>query len=123
MPRKVVVIDDDKVTIEILTAILKASGFQVFSEDDGVSGLESVIREKPDLVITDLLIPRLDGFGVCARIEADIGLSGAKLVIMTALQNFAFQNEARNCGADLILEKPISREKLQAALERFFPSS
>jgi CheY-like chemotaxis protein len=42
---------------------------------------------------------------------------------MTAIQNFAFQNEARNCGADLILEKPISREKLQAALERFFPAS
>jgi DNA-binding response OmpR family regulator len=120
MPRKVVVIDDDKVTIEILTAILTASGFQVFSESDGVSGLESVIREKPDLVITDLLLPRLDGFGVCAKIKADAELSGIRLVIMTALQNFAFQNEARNCGADLILEKPISREKLQAALGQFF---
>ena len=120
MPRKAVVVDDDKVTIDILTAILTAAGFQVFSEDDGISGLETVIREKPDLVITDLLIPRLDGFGVCAKIKADIELSHVRLVIMTALQNFVFLNEARNCGADLILEKPISREKLQAALERFF---
>ena len=123
MPRKAVVVDDDKVTIDILTAILTAAGFQVFSEGDGVAGLETVIREKPDLVMTDLLIPRLDGFGVCAKIKADVGLSGVKLVIMTALQNFVFLNEARNCGADLILEKPISRAKLEAALKDFFPAT
>jgi CheY-like chemotaxis protein len=123
MLRKAVVIDDDKVTIAILTRILKNAEFEVVSAADGVSGVECVFREKPDLVVTDLLLPRLDGFGVCAKIKADAALSGVKLVIMTALQNFAFQNEARNCGADLILQKPISREKLQEALDRFFPAS
>jgi CheY-like chemotaxis protein len=123
MHRKAVVIDDDKVTIAILTRILKNAEFEVIPAADGVSGVECVFREKPDLVVTDLLLPRLDGFGVCAKIKADVGLSGIKLVIMTALQNFAFQNEARNCGADLILQKPISREKLQEALDRFFPAS
>jgi CheY-like chemotaxis protein len=123
MHRKAVVIDDDKVAIAILTRILKNAEFEVISAADGVSGVECVFREKPDLVVTDLLLPRLDGFGVCAKIKADVALSGAKLVIMTALQNFAFQNEARNCGADLILQKPISREKLQEVLNRFFPAS
>jgi DNA-binding response OmpR family regulator len=123
MRRKAVVIDDDKVTIAILTRILNNAEFDVIPAADGVSGVECVFREKPDLVVTDLLLPRLDGFGVCAKIKADAGLSGIKLVIMTALQNFAFQNEARNCGADLILGKPISREKLEAALKDFFPAS
>jgi CheY-like chemotaxis protein len=123
MPRKAVVIDDDMVTITILTRILTNAEFEVIPAGDGVTGVECVFREKPDLVVTDLLLPRLDGFGVCAKIKADPELSGIKLVIMTALQNFAFQNEARNCGADLILGKPISRERLEAALKDFFPET
>jgi DNA-binding response OmpR family regulator len=123
MRRKAVVIDDDKVTIAILTRILNNAEFDVIPAADGVTGVECVFREKPDLVVTDLLLPRLDGFGVCAKIKADVGLGGVKLVIMTALQNFAFQHEARNCGADLILGKPISREKLEAVLKDFFPAA
>ena len=72
-------------------------------------------------VLTDLLIPRLDGIGVCAKIKADPGLGGVKLVIITAVKNYAIQNEARNCGADIVLEKPITREMLKAALTRLFP--
>jgi CheY-like chemotaxis protein len=121
MPRKAVVIDDDKVTVAIVSRILAADGFEVVSAADGAAGLECVYREKPDLVVTDLLIPRVDGVGVCAKIKADPGLTGVKLVIMTALKNFAFQHEARNSGADIVLEKPISVEMLKAALDRLFP--
>ncbi len=123
MPRKAVVIDDDKVTVAILTRILSAAGFEVVSAADGASGLECVYREKPDLVVTDLLIPRVDGLGVCAKIKADVGLPGVKLVIITALKNFAFQNAARNSSADLVLEKPVSAEMLKAALDRLFPGA
>ncbi|MGD0783764.1 MAG: response regulator, partial [Candidatus Aminicenantales bacterium] len=118
---KAVVIDDDKVTVAIVSQILAADGFEVVSAADGAAGLECVYREKPDLVVTDLLIPRVDGVGVCAKIKADPGLTGVKLVIMTALKNFAFQHEARNSGADIVLEKPISVEMLKAALDRLFP--
>jgi CheY-like chemotaxis protein len=121
MPRKAVAIDDDTVTVTILTRSLSAAGFEVVSAADGVSGLEFVYREKPDLVVTDLLIRRLDGLGVCAKIKADPQLAGVKLVIMTALKNFSFQNEARNSGADLALEKPVSWEMLKGALDRLFP--
>jgi CheY-like chemotaxis protein len=121
MLRKAVVIDDDAVTVALLTRFLTAIGFEVVAAADGAAGLECVFREKPDLVLTDLLIPRVDGVGVCAKIKADPGLTGVKLVIITALKNYAFQNEARNSGADLVLEKPISYEMLKAALDRLFP--
>ena len=121
MPRKAVVIDDDNGTILVLTKILSSAGFEVVSAADGATGLEIISREKPDLVVTDLLIPRIDGLGVCAKIKADPGLSGVKLVIITAVKNYAFQSEARNCGADLVLEKPISYEMLKAALDQLFP--
>ena len=57
----------------------------------------------------------------CAKIKADVGLSGVKLVIITALKNFAFQHEARNSGADVVLEKPVSWETLKKTLDRLFP--
>ncbi len=121
MPKKAVVIDDDTVTVSMLTRFLSDAGFNVVSASDGASGLDCVSREKPDLVVTDLLIPRIDGLGVCARIKADPELAGVKLVIITALKNYAFQNEARNSGADIVLEKPISREMLKNTLDRLFP--
>jgi len=123
MARKAVVIDDDKVTVAILSRILSEAGFTVVSAADGASGLEAVSREKPDLVVTDLLIPRVDGLGVCAKIKADPALVGVKLVIMTALKNYALQGEARNSGADLVLEKPVSRDMMKGALDRLFPGS
>jgi CheY-like chemotaxis protein len=122
MPRKAVVIDDDKVTVAILTRSLSSAGFEVISAADGAAGLECISREKPDLVVTDLLIPRVDGLTVCAKIKADPELAGVKLVIITALKNFAFQHEARNCGADVVLEKPVSWETLKKTLDRLFPA-
>jgi len=123
MPRKAVVIDDDKVTVAILTRILSDAGFEVVSAADGATGLACISRIKPDLVVTDLLIPRVDGLGVCSKIKADPELVGVKLVIITALKNFNFQHEARNSGADIVLEKPISRENLKEALARLFPET
>jgi CheY-like chemotaxis protein len=123
MPRKAVVIDDDKVSIAILTRILAEAGFEVVSAADGEAGLACVFREKPDLVVTDLLIPRIDGLAVCAKIKAAPDLAETKLIIVTALKNFAFQNEARNSGADVVLEKPISSETLKKTLDRLFPGS
>ena len=114
-------IDDDKVTVAIVTRILSAAGFEVVSAADGASGLECVSREKPDLVVTDLLIPRVDGLGVCAKIKANPELGGVKLVIITALKNYSLLNEARNSGADLVLEKPVSKETLMGALDGLFP--
>lgn len=121
MPKKAVVIDDDKVTVALLTRNLSDAGFEVVSAADGASGMESISREKPDLVVTDLLIPRIDGLAVCARVKADPALSNVKLILITAIKNYAFQNEARNSGADLVLEKPISWEMLKEALNRLFP--
>jgi DNA-binding response OmpR family regulator len=123
MPRKAVVIDDDKVTVAILTRSLSSAGFEVISAADGAAGLECISREKPDLVVTDLLLPRVDGLAVCAKIKADPELVGVKLVIITALKNFAFQHEARNSGADVVLEKPVSWETLKKTLDRLFPGS
>ena len=68
MRRKIILIDDDPITIAILAAALAKAGYDVFSARDGEAGLALVGRERPDLVVTDLLIPKSDGI---TRVQAD----------------------------------------------------
>ncbi len=123
MPRKAVVVDDDKVTLAMLSRILETSGFAVVSAADGQTGLDLIFREIPDLVLADLLLPRLDGFGICAALRRDPRFGRTKIVIMTALKNFALQGEARDSGANAFLPKPFPSEALYQMLKHLFPEA
>jgi DNA-binding response OmpR family regulator len=113
MALKILVIDDDNVTLNIYQAILTKEGYEVLKARDGEAGLEMYAREKPDLVITDLIIPKIDGFGVCTKVKAS---GPAKVIIVTGLKNMAFQHEAHACKADAFLEKPVDPNVLRAAI-------
>jgi len=121
MSRRAVIIDDDKVTLALLSRALEIAGFSVASASDGQIGLDLVVREAPDLVMTDLLLPRLDGIGLCSAVRRDPRLGHTRIVIMTALKNFALQRQARDCGGDAFLEKPFQPEALVQILKRLFP--
>ena len=113
MAIKILVIDDDKVTLNLFQAILVKEGYEVLTARDGADGLALFAREKPDLVITDLLIPKVDGIGVCTKVKAS---GTAKVIIITGLKNLALQREAHSCKADAFLEKPVDANVLRAAI-------
>src|SRR4030043_115217 len=69
MPAKILVVDDDPDIREALTMILEAKGYQVVSVGDGVEGLANLKAERPDLMILDLLMPKMDGFAVCKELQ------------------------------------------------------
>ena len=69
MSAKVLVVDDDPDILEAISLILKANGYDVVTANDGIEGLNKLKEEKPDLMILDLLMPRLDGFGVCKELK------------------------------------------------------
>jgi DNA-binding response OmpR family regulator len=117
MRRKIILIDDDPITIAMLAAALAKAGYDVFSARDGEAGLALVEREHPDLVVTDLLIPKSDGFGVCKRIREGPATASTKVVVISALRNPAMQREAKSCGADLFIEKPVNPETFIATVE------
>jgi DNA-binding response OmpR family regulator len=110
--KKVVVIDDDKTTITMLTMILTKENYLVMSALDGEEGLEMIKTELPDLVISDVLIPKIDGIDICEKIKKDPSLSHIKVILMTALKNLMIQKEARTCGADGFMEKPADSRQL-----------
>ncbi len=118
MARKIVVIDDDKVTRKLLTELLNRNGYEAYGAHDGMEGVALVKWEQPELVLTDLLIPLLDGIGVCQQVKSDPELSGIKVIVMSALKNPLLVREARDAGADDFIDKPIRTNTLLELIAR-----
>ena len=118
MARKIVVIDDDKVTRKLLTELLNRNGYEAYGAHDGMEGVALVKWEQPELVLTDLLIPLLDGIGVCQQVKSDPELSGIRVIVMSALKNPLLVREARDAGADDFIDKPIRTNTLLELIAR-----
>lgn len=119
MNKKIVVIDDDPVTREILNKILSKDDFKVFLAKDGKSGYEVVLEEQPDLVLLDLLLPKIHGLDLCRIIKQEPNLKKTKVILMTsAYKSPAFRQDINVSGADDFIEKPLDTIELMKKVYR-----
>lgn len=119
MKIKILIIDDDRVTLTMLEMILSRHGYQVLSAKDGAEGLELATKEKPGAVISDILIPKIHGLELCTKIKQDPQLKDIKIILMTAVyKGAAFQFEVRDSGADHFIQKPIDTNELLDKLDK-----
>jgi len=122
--RKVLIVDDDRVTVTMLEMILSRHKYQVLSAQDGSRGFELTKKERPDAVISDMLLPKTHGLELCKMIKQDPDLIQTKVILMTAVyKGTAFKFEAKECGADFFIEKPIDTKELLALLDDIFAKS
>lgn len=116
--------DDDRVTVTMLEMILSRHKYQVLSARDGSRGFELTKEERPDVVISDMLLPKIHGLELCKMIKQEPDLNQTKVILMTAVyKGTAFKFEARECGADFFVEKPIDTNELLALLDKMFSES
>jgi DNA-binding response OmpR family regulator len=121
MNKKIVAVDDDPTTLGILNKRLSQDGFQVFCAKDGKAGLDLVRAEKPDLVISDLLIPKIHGLDLCQKIKQDPNLKKTMVILMTATYKIpAFKHEIIASGADEFIEKPLDIPELMKKIYKLF---
>ncbi len=71
MPKKILVVDDEPAILKMISARLRAAGYGVISAENGSDALQLARTEKPDLIILDLMLPKMDGFEVCATLKSD----------------------------------------------------
>ena len=110
---KIVLVDDDKVNLRFLEHFLTGNLFSVFIAHDGQTALELVESVKPHILITDLVLPRMDGLNLCKRIKQDPDLKQTKVILMSAVyMGSALSPAARECGADGYVNKPIRTTEL-----------
>ncbi len=115
MPR-VLVIDDDRITLRVIEASLKRLNYEVITANSGEAGLKLVKSEMPDVVVTDKMMPGIDGFEVTRRLRRDPSLAHIPILVLTGEQELEDKLAAFEAGADDYLSKPFESAELAARL-------
>ncbi len=116
--RRIVLIEDSKAAATVLKEVLEAEGHSVLHAADGVAGLALARREKPDLVLLDLLLPKLNGYDVCNALMRDNLTRHIPILIISTLDNPESVEKARQCGARNFMKKPYNLEDLLREIKR-----
>jgi len=113
-PPTVLIIDDEKDVIELVRYNLEKSGFEVFAARDGESGLKAASASPPDAIILDVMMPGLDGLGVCKRLREEPRTARIPIILLTAKAGEADRVVGLELGADDYVVKPFSPRELVA---------
>ncbi|HEY6333474.1 MAG TPA: response regulator [Blastocatellia bacterium] len=116
MGKKILVVEDNKDTRELFVCLLELNGFQVSQAIDGRSGLETARVEKPDLILTDINMPNMNGIDMIRILRSDPAFSDLPILAVTAY-GFDFGSEAVAAGASAQLRKPVEFEQLTAKIQ------
>lgn len=113
----ILVIDDEPDLIELVRYNLEREGFSVLGAADGESGFSQAVKEKPDVIVVDLMLPSIDGLEVCRMLRAESGTSRIPIIILTAKASEADRIVGLELGADDYLTKPFSPRELAARIK------
>ncbi len=113
MPKKILIVDDEPQIVEICRDYLKAAGYDTVTASNGVQGLSLARREKPDLIVLDLMLPEMDGLDVCRTIRRE---SDVPIIMLTARVEETDKLIGLELGADDYITKPFSPRELVARI-------
>ncbi len=105
--KKILIIDDEPDILEMLVLRLEANDYEVISATDGQKGLDKARNENPDLIILDLMLPKIDGFKVCRMLKFDERFKKIPIVLFTARTQEADMKLGQEVGADAYITKPF----------------
>lgn len=111
---KILVIDDEKSVLDLVTAYLEPEGYQVYTADDGVRGLKAARRFKPDLIVLDIMLPGIDGLELLNQLRRE---SDVYVLMLTAKAEETDKIVGLSMGADDYLTKPFSPRELAARVK------
>lgn len=116
--KKILIVDDEKQLVSLVSLHMKMSGYEVLSAGDGEEALAISKEEKPDLIILDLMLPKMDGWEVCKRLRTESKIGGIPVIMLTARSEAGDKLKGFECGADDYVTKPFSPRELVARVKR-----
>ncbi|MCK5241812.1 response regulator [bacterium] len=117
--KRILVVDDEKDIVNLIKYQLKAEGYQVVTAFDGLEALEKVAEEKPDLVILDIMMPKVDGWVVCHSVKGNISTRNTRVIILTAKSQFMAKIKGLYImQADIYMSKPFENTELLSNTDR-----
>lgn len=114
---RVLVIEDEATLLEDMVELLKLEGYDARAAEDGVIGIEIAYSWTPDIIICDLMMPRMNGFEVLTQLRADAATALTPFIILTALGDQELRHQARLAGADDFVTKPFTTHELVETIQ------
>jgi DNA-binding response OmpR family regulator len=112
MPKRVLIVDDEPNIVLSVEFLMQREGHDVVTARDGQEAIDMLVGTKPDLMILDVMMPRKNGFEVCAEVRADPDFSGMPILMLTAKGREAEMKKGMSLGADAYITKPFSTHEL-----------
>jgi two-component system alkaline phosphatase synthesis response regulator PhoP len=119
----VLIVDDEPNILISLQFLMKKSGYEVRTAKDGEEALAEIVRAAPDLVLLDVMMPKIDGFSICQRIRANPAWKDVRIIMLTARGRDVEREKGLALGADDYITKPFATKdaiaRVEAVLARF----
>lgn len=112
MGKRILVVDDEVQLVEMVKMRLEASGYDILCAYDGQDGLDKAKKDKPDLIILDLMLPKMDGYKVCGLLKNDSRYSKIPVIMFTAKAQDEDEALGRELGAEAYVTKPFEPKLL-----------
>jgi len=109
---KILIIDDSPTIVELLKTVLASDGHEVLTANDGVAGLNLAKENKPDLIVLDIMLPKMNGYEVCNLIKFDEKYKDIKILMLTAKAGEESKNISLETGADEYMTKDLDPDKI-----------
>ncbi|HEY8623823.1 MAG TPA: response regulator [Casimicrobiaceae bacterium] len=113
-PPRILIVDDNPTNVKVLQTRLAAEGYQIVTAADGEEGLAAARQHTPDLILLDVMMPKLDGFEVCRRLRADAAFPFTPIIMVTAMADSKDVIAGLEAGGDEYLTKPVDHAALAA---------
>jgi len=123
MGKVILIVEDDPKSLILTRDLLEISGYTTIQATDGEQGVELARTKKPDLILMDIMMPKIDGLNACHNIKADPATRNIPVVMLTAIDYPLKEKIAKVWGADGYVTKPVSRQQLIDAISPLLASS
>jgi CheY-like chemotaxis protein len=108
----VLIVDDNAQNVELLQAFLESLPVRIVTAVDGLDALKKIEEHSPDLILLDIMMPKMSGFEVCRRVKGDAKTRDVQVLMVTALNELGDIEQANECGTDDFVSKPVNKIEL-----------
>ena len=118
---RILLVDDEPSIVKMVGKRLEVEGFEVLIAIDGQEGLDKARAERPDLIVLDLMLPKLNGYEVCTMLKQDTRYQGIPVVLFTAKAQEKDEKLGMECGANAYVKKPFRAQELLEKIRALLP--
>lgn len=119
LPKKILIVDDNQDSRELAVKVLKNRGYQMIEASDGEEALEKALAEKPDLILMDISIPKINGYEVTRRLKSQADFKATPIIALTAHAMKGDKEKALESGCDGYISKPINVHELPDQIKSY----